>query len=212
MTSAETDSKRVHWIAPVAGLLATAWAVGVPLVFGALRDDYSHIQNYISELGERGAPYADWVNWAGFVPTGLLMLVFLAMARKRFPDAAWGPLVLFSAAGWGYILAAFFPCDPGCPEFGSLSQLIHSLSAVVLNIATALALIRLGRVLGRDADWQRWRAFTFVCGLLVAFIFVGILVPYIAPWRGLLQRISELAVWGWVAAISVKFASERTAG
>src|SRR3712207_475313 len=67
------------------GLAAVVLAVATPLLFGALRPGYDHARQYISELGEEGAPRAALVNGAGFLPTGLLVCAFLALAVGHLP-------------------------------------------------------------------------------------------------------------------------------
>jgi hypothetical membrane protein len=45
----------------------------VTVVSAALRPGYSHVTNMISELGATGTPYAVLMNYAGFVPAGLML-------------------------------------------------------------------------------------------------------------------------------------------
>ena len=71
--------------AAIAGLVAIALSLLVPLVFGMLRPEYSHVPNYISELGQTGSPYAGWVIWAGFLPIGLMVFLFLFLASSWLP-------------------------------------------------------------------------------------------------------------------------------
>ena len=132
--------------AAIAGLLASALALLVPLVFGLLRPQYSHVRNYISELGEMGAPQTVWVNWAGFLPIGVLVLLFLYLASDPLlVDRK--SIALVSFLGWGYVVAAFFPCDPGCPERGSMSQMVHNLFGILSYPAAILGLMRMAQSL-----------------------------------------------------------------
>jgi hypothetical protein len=90
-----------------------------------LRPDHSHVRDYISELGETGAPYAGWVNLAGFLPIGLLVLLFIFTASKLMPVDRRSAL-LSSSVGWAYLVASVFPCDPGCPGTCLASPLAKS--------------------------------------------------------------------------------------
>jgi len=184
--------------ATLAGLAASVLALLVPLVIGTLRPDYSQVRHYISELGERGAPYAGWVNWAGFLPTGLLVLVFLSVINGRLP-ADGKSLLLFSAVGWGYVISPLCPCDPGCPYWGSASQLVHNLAAIVVYPATTAGLALMAIAFRSDRHWRKWWVFTMVCSILVAVGFAAMLVPDGEPWRGLTQRVAETAIFGWIA-------------
>ena len=196
----ENRSNRAARPAAIAGLCASALAVLVPLVFGALSPSYSHVHNYISELGETGSPYAVWVNGAGFLPIGLAVFLFLFLAQL---PVARRSILLFSSVGWAYVLAAFFPCDPGCPEQGSLSQLVHNASAIVCYPATIAGLILMASSLRKDPQWKKLAGFAMVCSLLVAAGFGLMLVPEFELWRGLSQRVAEIATFGWIAVLSL---------
>ena len=91
--------------------------VGGPLLFsvmtivtGALRGEYSHLTQFISELGADGTPYSGLMNYAGFVPAGLLIAGFGAalattLPRDRFRLAA-AILVGWALTRWCYKVAA----------------------------------------------------------------------------------------------------------
>jgi hypothetical protein len=52
---------------------------------------YSHFKNFISELGATGAPSAAIMNFAGFLPYGILMMAFaLGVHRGIRTDAGIG--------------------------------------------------------------------------------------------------------------------------
>ena len=189
-------------IAVVFGILGSAMSLLVPIVFGVLRPEYSHVRHYISELGEHGAPYAHWVNWIGFFPIGVFVFLFLLASRKELPVAQHS-LLLFSFAGWGYVVAAFFPCDPGCPNDGSTSQLIHNLEGLVGYPATIIGLMQMGIAFRGNVKFNRLWTFTVLCSVLAAIAFVLLFVPELQPWRGLFQRITEAAIFAWIAVCSL---------
>ena len=174
----------------------------MPLVFGTLRPEYSQVRDYISELGERGAPYAGWVNWAGFLPIGVLVWAFLYLAKDRL-QANRKTLLLLSAVGWGYVISAFFPCDPGCPDWGSRSQMVHNLSGVVGYPAISAGLMLMAIAFRGSREWKKWWVLTMVSCILVALGFVFMLTPGGEPWQGLSQRLSETAIFGWIVMVSV---------
>src|SRR5215467_13349317 len=115
-------------------LVAVAAAVLLlgTLYFASLRSGYSHISNTISELGETGAPQAHLVAFGFFLPVGLIAwgALWLAYRDGSGQDTL---LVLFalSGLGAGYVLAAFFPCDPGAPLFGSRRTLLNNAAGVI---------------------------------------------------------------------------------
>lgn len=64
----------------VLAVLTTAYAVLVIVTGTAITPGYSHIRNYISELGASGAAYGELVSWIGFLPVGVLLAIFLVVA------------------------------------------------------------------------------------------------------------------------------------
>ena len=64
----------------------------------ALTPDYSHDSQFISELGAMGAPYELFVRLAGFLPAGLLLVAFSALAFRALPRSRSVSLALFGLA------------------------------------------------------------------------------------------------------------------
>lgn len=196
--------------ARICGFASVVLALTVPLVFGILRADYDHIRQYISELGERDAPYAPIVNLAGFLPIGVLVLAFLASTKRFFPPSrsvtvgVW----LFASVGLAYVVSAFFPCDPGCPASGAVSvrQLVHNF-AVLEYVGAACGLAMLSRAFRQTGLWHPLALFSLICGGIAMAGFILMVLPEFDPWRGLAQRMAEIAIFGWIAAISIRLAS-----
>jgi hypothetical protein len=193
------------------GFAAAVLAVTVPCVFGSMWSGYSHVRHYISVLGSRSAPHADAVNYLGFLPIGVATLVFLVAIGPSLPAlprarrARW----FLAAFAIGYIGTAFLPCDPGCPALGSISQCLHSLLAVCGYTGAIVGLAMLATTFRRDEHWRGLGAFTWACALAVAAGFVLMLLPAMAPWRGLTQRIAEGAVFAWVVTAAYRAGRRR---
>jgi hypothetical protein len=122
------------------------------------------------------------VSWGLFLPVGL------ALAWTWFELAASAPNVaaLAGVIAIGYVGAAFFPCDPGSPLNGSWRQVLHNLAGGVEYFGGAACFAALGR---------SEPAFMGMAGVV---LIVGILLPasFIAPFRGLAQRIAECCLFG----------------
>ena len=187
--------------AAIVGLVASCYSLVPSFVFGFMNANHSFSQNYISELGQKGAANAAYVNWLGFFPVGLLVLLFLSMVRDCLPVTR-KSLYLFSALGWAYVISAIFPCDAGCPELGSPSQMVHNLTAVVCYPAIIFGLGSIANSFRSNNAWQKLSFFTVTCSLIAAIGFVLMLVPDLALWRGLMQRITETAIFGWIGVVS----------
>jgi hypothetical membrane protein len=123
----------LYRIGNLCGILAPIlWASAI-LLCGSLRPGYSHVTQYISELGERGSSTEFIMRYAGFVPTGLMHVAFAAFLYGAFKGSR---LAAFAAAllainGLARVGAGMFPCETGCAGAGLISQRLHNLSATV---------------------------------------------------------------------------------
>lgn len=193
----------------VAGLAAGALALATPLLAGAAQPAYEPCSQFISELGQTGAPHGALVNFAGFLPTGLLTLAFgLSSALHLAPTrrARWG-FLLFSSVGWAYVASAFFPCDPGCPPLGSTSQQIHNAFGAAEYLAGGAGLALLGSSGSAPALAPGVARLARVGSWIVFVAFAGMLLPPLEPVRGLLQRAAEAALFLWMVVSSLRMAS-----
>ncbi len=180
-------------VAIVVLTLAGAWAT----------PGYSHASQFISELGQRGAPHEWAVRFAGFLPAGVLLWVHTLAAWRTLPTSGLTTAALVGLALYalGYGVAAFLPCDPGCrPAQPSNAQAIHNAVGLLGYLAAPPSLYALGRQARhwpgagarRLASWGPMAATVALLGLLT-------LSPQ-SPWVGLSQRAIEAAVLSWVVA------------
>ena len=86
------------------------------LLGGIATPGYSHVSQFISELGATQAPYEYASRFIGFLPAGIALLAFAWLAHGALPKSRLTTLAFLALAIYalGYIAAAFFPCDPGC--------------------------------------------------------------------------------------------------
>lgn len=199
-----------------AALLAGGAGVVVVLMTvmaGALTPGYSHVSQYISELGARGAPWEMAVRFAGFLPAGMLLLGFCVLAHRALPrsrDVTWGlaGLAVYAA---GYLVAAVFPCDPGCrPAEPSLAQAIHNAVGLFGYLLAPLVLWRLARA---ARSWPAAGRLVLAGHLAAGCALVALLTlsPSSAT-VGLSQRLMEAAVLAWVLLCGLYVAREAPAG
>ncbi len=169
----------------------------------SLKDNYSHISQYISELNASGSSWSWQIGYLGFLPLGLLgFLSLLAVV----PNAKL--IGISQMGGWmlvaepvAYVASALAPCDLGCPTTGSLSQNIHNILSVVTLPVTTLGLVFLSLnkrlTLPKRMGW-----------LILAATFISLytlaLVPELAPWKGLLQRVAEGILYGSLCIVGWK--------
>ena len=162
------------------------------LYFASLRPGYSHISNTISELGETGAPQARLVAFGFFLPVGLIVWLALWSAQHHTPVRDTSLVLLaLSGLGSGYVLAAFFPCDPGGPLFGSWRTLVHNAAGLLDYGGTALGFLLFCQYCARHKMRPQAAAFGIAAALgFLALVLLGL--PPAFPVRGAVQRVTEL--------------------
>ncbi len=180
------------------------------VLFGgaSLKVEYSHVSQYISELNAVGSAW-DWqIGYLGFLPLGLLgfLLLLLVAPRTSLTGIGKTGFWLLVAEPVAYASSAFAPCDLGCPSTGSLSQDVHNLLGATTLLITTLGLVFLS-LDGRLAPAKRvgWVVLAATYVTLYAFA----LVPGLAEWRGLLQRLAEGILYGCLCLVSWRLLAGR---
>lgn len=186
-------------IAFVSAALALLWVLFLTVFGGAQFPGYSHAAQFISELGARQAPHEQLVRWAGFLPAGVLLLVFCAAARAALPRSMLTTLGLLGLAvyGLGYVAAAFFPCDPGCrPAQPSPAQMVHNLAGLA---GYGLAPLSLAALAWQARRWQGGGYLTVTGFTAAGLCVLGLLsLSPESPYVGWSQRLIEGSVLLWV--------------
>lgn len=189
------------------GILAPVlWASAI-ILCGSRRPEYSHLTQYISELGERGSSTEFLMRYLGFVPTGVMHVAFAASFYAIFRGSRLASIVaaLVALNGLGRIVAGLFPCEAGCagPRV-LLSQKLHSLAAGVGFLALIGASILWGLQLRRQKNLRGLSLYsigTGVCGLV--FLLLMSWSAELRAGTGLYERLSSgvLSLWVLVFAI-----------
>jgi hypothetical protein len=191
--------------AALCGFAAVLWACVATVAAAAARPGYSHRSEFISELGETGTADGLLVSVAGFAPTGLLVLLFLWLARGELPRSRRSTvgILSFAAVGVAYLVAAVARCEPGCPSSGSPAQTVHNFFGALEYVGAFVGLVLSGTVFRRSERWRPLAALSLVCAALVAAGFIGAMLPGLAAFRGTSQRVAEAGIFLWIAAVSV---------
>jgi hypothetical protein len=100
--------------------------------------------------------------------------------------------------GTGYVLSAFFPCDPGAPLFGSWRTLVHNAAGLIDYGGMAAGFLLFCRCCASPKAAPK----AVTSGLAVTFAIAGALgfltftaafcLPAALPVLGLIQRVLEL--------------------
>ncbi|RYF74186.1 MAG: DUF998 domain-containing protein [Cytophagaceae bacterium] len=176
-------------------LLTGLYLLAGIIYFSNRRKGYNSIQHTISELGEVGAADKERVNYGLFLPVGvLLVLAGLYTYLTASVVYSVGLAGLSVSVGIGYVVAAFFPCDVGSPLSGSTRQQIHNLGGSIEYIGGALFLFNIAGKLPNE------KIHTIGSIILIGSILLS--VRRLFPWRGLLQRLLEIALFGSLIFLS----------
>ena len=196
----------------VAGMLAFLPHLIAVVLATVQRPEFSNRIQYLSELGERGSSTAIVANYLGILPTGVLLAcfgvgVFLRFRADRLMAAAGALIVLHGVLR---VVAAIFPCDPGCrPIFPTTSQTVHNMAATVAFVSLTTSLFLAGSWL-RARRHETWIvAATFSLGAL-AVAAQGMLVAAPTGSPGLYQRLALGALQLWVALLAFHLSRRTT--
>ncbi len=170
--------------------------------FGRRVSGYSHLRDTISELGAPGMPDAAKVAWLAFAPLGLMVLAYAWTLRQALgADEGGTPATLLALVGASYVGAALFPCDPGAPFGGSARNHVHNLLGGLGYFGGGAALIEFARCF---EDVDRLHALAVASKPLGGAVLVGLVaLGFPSPVRGLVQRVIEAILFGWMLAAAI---------
>lgn len=187
--------------AVLGGIAGPALFAAVVVLCGALRPEYDHVTQFISELGETEGDYAPLMNYLGFMMPAALIMSFAAALRAKFPPTSSsivgsGLVGIFAA---GMFAAGAFSCDPTCtPVLPSAEQRLHDLASRVAFPSLILATLVWGFFFLRIPEWRRFGFYSLATGV----VSVGLLVSMVSSVEarsgtGLLQRflLGGLFLW-----------------
>ena len=177
-------------------LIASILYVAVFYFVGsALKPGYSQITNFVSEYNATGTAWARALTYGGFLAASVLLSAFLICARPIAHVSGISRLgfwLLWSLPA-SFLLGVLAPCDAGCPIEGSTSQLLHNIFGVLVyfGMGAGIALVSFAPNF-KFFPWRR--IFLLLTGVAFPVVFVLMVQPDLSPWRGLLQRLLDIAM------------------
>jgi hypothetical protein len=192
------------------GILGVSLFAIAAIVGPLLIEDYSVVSQYISESFASDTEYGWYLQYFGYVPSGILITIFCFSAPKKLPSskliiAGFFGLALFY--GLGTVLVGFFPCDAGCPTDvidSSLSQLIHNAMGSLTYIFLPICIIAIGLGLKKMEGYSRLSQIAMATAIISGiFIFILFSNPE-SDYRGVLQRVIE--TWFITFMVSIAMA------
>jgi hypothetical membrane protein len=182
------------------------------LIEGATRPGYSWWRNYVSSLatGDGG-----WLQIANFLVWGALAIAF-AIGVARVGLVA--PGILLFLYGAGLLVAGVFVTDPslgyppGAPVEHTTHGMIHGLAGLAVFTLNAVTAFVVARHFFKDPRSRAWAIYSLVTGLVIVVLFVASTAVSVLDERGilpngptgLLQRISIVVGWTWIAALAYR--------
>lgn len=188
------------------GALAPILFTCMTLICAYLRPDYSHITNFISELGATGTPYDKMMNYLGFIPAGLLFVLFsfslLMLYTKTTLARAGASLIL--VFGLGMVAAGIYSCDPGCPPDGSPETEIHDMVSAVTFISAILGMVLLGMSFRKSSLFQNLGNLSIISGIVAATLLAVMINSFeTRTFTGVWQRLLLLTIFVWTTAVGI---------
>jgi len=199
------SARRLCWFGVVGPSL---FALAV-IVCGALRSEYSHVTQFISELGETGGENAALMQYAGFILPGAFIALFAIPFWRAFRSA--GVLAVLVALlvaihGVAKIAAGSFSCDLGCtPKIPSMDHVRHQQAAHVGLFALTAAAFLCVFLFKRFAAWKRLRAYTLATGIFAIIFAVAMVVSIESrSATGLFQRLFVGGLYLWLVIVALR--------
>ena len=192
----------------ICGIVGPILFIVVILVFGLLRPGYDPIRQYMSELGEVGAPNAIAYNMPAFL-LGLLMIAFAFGLHRGISEGKGSKLVpiLIAVSGVGWVGSSFFRCDAGCVN-ESVTGRMHDLTGMIAVFPLLIAPLAILPRLKKDNRWQSHRPFSLIMGalavILFAVMFTAAVSPALEPYRGLIQRLTFFTPLLWIEVMAIR--------
>ena len=192
-------------IVALGGIAGPVLFAMITIVSAALRPDYSHVRSFISELGANGTSHATLMNYAGFVPAGLMLVAFgvaLAAALPRDRLSTVGA-ILVALFGAGVAADGIISCDPGCPQAGgSVENLLHNRIAPVAFLCAIVGAGTLGIRFRRLPAWRNLSRYSLLISAVAACFLVALATSLESRvLTGLWQRFLLMTLFAWCTAV-----------
>jgi hypothetical membrane protein len=187
------------------GVAGPALFSAVVILCGVLRPDYSHAAQFISELGANGTQNAALMNFAGFVPSGLLIAALGVSLSRLLPRVRISIVAaaLTAMFGFGLAIAGLYPCEPGCPQQELTLHDGVSMAAFLSGIAGSAVFARIFRSCGGSRALWLYSAVSSAGALCFLVALASSLES--RALTGLWQRLLVGTLFLWCAVVGLHF-------
>jgi hypothetical protein len=190
------------------GIVAPVLYIITAIVGAALRNDYSHIVNAISELISNGAPNKAILDVVFNIYNALLLAFGIGAysVMKNLPRicrVAIGILIAIQVLSFSW---GFFPMDPMGAE-ATFAGTMHNVLGGIVALATIIMPLLMGLGLRRVDRFQKYAVYSFISSMI---IFVSGLTGVILAGQGihlfgLFERITIGSYEVWIFVTALRF-------
>lgn len=205
---AHLQSRLIFRLLLLAGIVGPLLFAVTVLVVGSLRPEYSHVNQFMSELGEAGGHFSWLMKYFGFVLPAVFILIFVLAFRTCFPRTPMSKigtflLVVFAVS---MFLAGVFPCDVGCsPPDPTPDQKLHDFFSILAFPSFTAGVFFWGLFLFRDASWRRFGIYALGTAILsLVLLILMILSEASREGTGAYQRLYLGALFLWLMILSAR--------
>ncbi|MEP2669530.1 MAG: DUF998 domain-containing protein [Cyclobacteriaceae bacterium] len=195
------------------GLLGPILFTVTTLICGAWRPDYSHLHNFISELGASDTSRYQLMNIMGFIPSGLFLCSFgfsmlIVTSKHLIPKIGATLIMMF---GIGVTLAGVYSCDEGCPPSGSVEAAMHDSVSAMAFFSAIIGMIMLGFSFIKSTTFKRFSIYTLFSGVAAALFMMTMISTFESRvYTGLWQRLLLLTIFIWTSVIGLYIYKSHT--
>ena len=187
------------------GVIAPILFTVVLLILGFVQPEYSHVTQYISELGAVDAPYALVMNTVGIPLLGVLIIAFaFALDRgvNKVEGLKIGP-ILVVISGFSFVLCGIFICDPDCIPVSTVG-ILHGYMCFIAQFALIFAPFFMFHRLARDDRWGNYHIYSLMIAVIALLVAVVYKFYGFGDLTGVIQRISFGVPLLWVEVMAIK--------
>ncbi len=196
----------------IIGISGTILFVCASILGGLLIEDYSIINQYISESYATDTKYGLILRLFGFIPSGILFMLFFFLLAANNTKSKLTKLGFYGTAlfyGLATILVGIFPCDSGCNKAlvnPSVSQLIHNLVGGLTYLFVPILMVLTGLGIKRSGTANKLAFISLFLGVSNIVLIFMLLSDPDSNIIGALQRVIELifVIWVFCCAITAK--------
>lgn len=184
-----------------AGTVGTILFWLMVIVNGLIYPGYSHVNQFISELGAMEAPLAFLINYAGIIPFGIGIFLHSLYTFKYGPSnkSRFTTLIFLAISGLLFVVAGLYNCDVRCSfEDISTEGLIHNIAAMFAFLLAVLAMISFGiGIIFEKLQPNRKILFNILSVLAIILFLIIAFEGIDSPVRGIYQRafLINFSVW-----------------